>query len=109
MAPFNERAFLIRALAGIFLGQFITVGYQTWSCQSSAAKNRESTQVTLICNNATNTFNETGKLALTTILALLVPSSGQNVSEIFSSARGSRKRKDEDKSNPLDENQEGKV
>lgn len=103
MAEFNERAFLIRALAGIFVVQFITVGYQTWSCQSSAAKNKDSAQVTLICNNATNSFNETGKLALTTILALLVPSSGQNVSEILDSVRGNRKRKSED------ENQEGKV
>lgn len=98
MAPFNERAFLIRALAGIFLVQFITVGYQTWSCQTYAEKNKDSSQATLICNNATNTFNETGKLALTTILALLVPSSGQNVSDILSSVRGTRKRKeDEDK------------
>ena len=103
MAAFNERAFLIRALAGIFVMQFITVGYQTWSCQSSADLNKDSTQVTLICNNATNSFNETGKLALTTILALLVPSSGQSVSEILNSVRGSIKNKNEN------EDQEGKV
>ena len=93
MTQFNERALLIRALAGIFLIQFLIVGYQTWSCQSHAEQEKNSTKVILICNKATNTFNETGKLALTTILALLVPSSGQNASEIIQTVRGSRKRK----------------
>ena len=102
MTQFNERALLIRALAGIFLIQFIIVGYQTWSCQSHAEQEKDSTEVTLICNNATNTFNETGKLALTTILALLVPSSGQNASEIIQTVRGSRKRKTKEDDN-LDE------
>jgi hypothetical protein len=102
MTQFNERALLIRALAGIFLVQFLIVGYQTWSCQSHAEGEKDSTKVTLICNNATNTFNETGKLALTTILALLVPSSGQNASEIISTVRGSRKRKTKEDDN-LDE------
>lgn len=77
LKQFNERAFLIRALVGIFVLQFATVGYQTFSCQRAANNSQESERVTLICNNAATSFNETGKLALTTFLALLVPSAAQ--------------------------------
>lgn len=71
---FNERAFLIRALMGIFIIQFVTVGYQIYACQSATKSVRELEKVTLMCQNASNSFNETGKLALATFLALLVPS-----------------------------------
>jgi hypothetical protein len=91
LKQFNERAFLIRALVGIFVLQFATVGYQTFSCQRAANNAKESERVTLICNNAANSFNETGKLALTTFLALLVPSAGQGASDSIQTLPRTRK------------------
>jgi len=81
MKFFNERAFLVRSLIGIFAVQFVTVGYQTFLCQRSVLTVKESDRVSLICTNAANSYNETGKLALATILALLVPSSKQESPE----------------------------
>lgn len=83
----SEREFLIRALVGVFALQFLTVGYQTYSCQVASSKVKESERVALICNNASNSFNETGKLALATFLALLVPSSSQTTSQTASRRR----------------------
>lgn len=91
LSKFNERAFLIRALVGIFLVQFATVGYQTFSCQSAVQTSKETDKVTLICNNAANSFNETGKLALTTFLALLVPSASQGTAEAIQTSSKKRK------------------
>lgn len=79
MEKFNERGFLIRALMGVFFIQFVTVFYQIYSCQTAIKSPRESDKVTAICSTASSSFNETGKLALTTFLALLVPSSSQSV------------------------------
>lgn len=93
MERFNERNFLIRALVGVFLVQFITVFYQIFSCQTAIKSSRESDKVTVICSTASNSFNETGKLALTTFLALLVPSSLQTSS---STTRSRTKKKAED-------------
>lgn len=96
LKQFNERAFLIRALVGIFVLQFATVGYQTFSCQRAANNAKESERVTLICNNAATSFNETGKLALTTFLALLVPSAAQGaVQAVQSTGRKRKQTKDE--------------
>jgi hypothetical protein len=92
LGNFNERNFLIRALVGVFLIQFITVFYQIYSCQTAIKSGRESDKVALICSNASSSFNETGKLALATFLALLVPSSSQTVG---SSVRSKRKTKSE--------------
>lgn len=88
--PFNERAFLIRALLGVFLIQFATVGYQTYSCQVAMKSVREVEKVSMLCQNASSTFNETGKLALTTFLALLVPS--QSAASVNSSLRARAKK-----------------
>jgi hypothetical protein len=71
---FNERAFLVRCLAGIFFLQFVTVGYLAYSCHTSLKGGSDTDKISLVCNNASNSFNETGKLALATVLALLVPS-----------------------------------
>lgn len=81
MEKFNERNFLVKALMAVFVIQFATVGYQIYACQTAIGSNRESDKVTLICNSATMSFNETGKLALTTFLALLVPASSQGATE----------------------------
>lgn len=75
MANFKERAFLIRALVGVFVIQFATVFYQFFSCRIAILKQPD--KITEVCSDATSTFNETGKLALTTFLALLVPNSNQ--------------------------------
>lgn len=75
MSSFKERAFLIRALVGVFVIQFATVFYQVFSCRTAIL--RQSDKTTEVCSNASNSFNETGKLALTTFLALLVPASNQ--------------------------------
>lgn len=80
MGVFNERSFLIRALIGVFLIQFATVFYQIYSCQTAIRSPRETDKVAIICSDASTSFTETGKLALTTFLALLVPSASQSVS-----------------------------
>lgn len=72
--------------------QFATVGYQTFSCQNAVQTSKDSDKVTLVCNNASSSFNETGKLALTTFLALLVPSSSQAAMENIKSI-GTRRKK----------------
>jgi hypothetical protein len=92
LKQFNERAFLIRALVGVFVVQFATVGYQTFSCQNAVQTSKDSDKVSLVCNNASSSFNETGKLALTTFLALLVPSSSQAAMENIKSI-GTRRKK----------------
>jgi hypothetical protein len=96
---FNERAFLIRCLAGIFLIQFATVGYLAYSCQASLGKENETEKVNLICGNASNSFNETGKLALATILALLVPSDREPQKKIL--PRRPRRKTEEEPSDPF--------
>lgn len=78
MGNFSERTFLVRALVGVFVIQFATVGYQVHSCQTAVRSKNTSENVALVCNGATVAFNETSKLALTTFLALLVPSAGQS-------------------------------
>lgn len=77
MGSFNERGFLLKALMGVFLVQFATVFYQIHSCQTAIRSPREAEKVAVICANASSSFTETGKLALTTFLALLVPSASQ--------------------------------
>jgi hypothetical protein len=88
---FNERAFLVRCLAGIFLFQFCTVGYLAYSCHSSLRGLKDNDKISLVCNNASNSFNETGKLALTTVLALLVPSQKEAGNVGSTPARAKRK------------------
>jgi hypothetical protein len=87
---FSERNFLVRALVGVFLIQFATVFYQIYSCQTAINSSRESDKVTAICATASGSFNETGKLALTTFLALLVPSSSQSVGNAVKPRRKSK-------------------
>lgn len=103
MMEFNERAFLIKALIAIFVFQFLTVIYQNHLCQSSISSGKNDTQVALICNNASNSLNETGKLALTTILAILVPS--QKTLNMAPSPKRIRK-KEEEIIGPKDSNPE---
>lgn len=91
MINFNERNFLIRALVGVFLVQFATVFYQIYSCQTAIRSPRESEKVAEICSSASASFNETGKLALTTFLALLVPSGSQAASGTTGQSRVRRK------------------
>ena len=73
LKKFDERAFLIVALVGIFFMQFLTVGYQFFSCQNSLQTSKDSDKVTLVCNNASNSLGDAAKLAIATFLALLVP------------------------------------
>lgn len=107
MGKFNERPFLIRALIGVFVIQFATVAYQIYSCQTAIRSNRESDKVMLLCGNATTAFNETGKLALTTFLALLVPSAAQSITETAQGRLSRRKSKGEPEGG--DPNAEDKV
>jgi hypothetical protein len=102
LKQFNERAFLIRALVFVFLIQFGTVGYQTFSCQKAAQNSKESETVSLICNNAASSFNETGKLALATFLALLVPASSPSTNAEVTSSR-KRKTSAKEEETPLAE------
>lgn len=78
MSIVSERRFLIKALVVVFLLQFIVVCYQIHSCQEAIRSPKETDKVVAVCTNASNSFNETGKLALTTFLALLVPMSSQS-------------------------------
>jgi hypothetical protein len=102
---FNERAFLVRCLAGIFILQFSTVGYLAYSCHTSLRGVKETDKISLVCNNASNSFNETGKLALTTVLALLVPSGKDATSSNRTSP--SRSRKKEETGEQLSESPKG--
>lgn len=95
MGNFNERSFLLRALVTVFVVQFATVFYQIYSCQTAINSRKEVEKVTLICSNASNSFNETGKIALATFLALLVPAGPQTVSPGNKSAATRRKVKGE--------------
>lgn len=70
---FNERQFLIRSLVFIFLIQFASTGAQFATCFKLSNSSIETERATLVCSQANSSFSETGKLALTTLLALLVP------------------------------------
>jgi hypothetical protein len=70
---FNERRFLIRSLVLIFVIQFISTGAQFANCFQLSNNSAEIEKATAICAQANASFAETGKLALTTLLALLVP------------------------------------
>jgi hypothetical protein len=76
MKVFRERTFLIRSLIGIFLVQFAYVGYQAYGCRSTVlnATERSQENIATICSEASRNFLETGKLAIPTILALLIKS-----------------------------------
>lgn len=107
MKNFNERSFLVRALVGVFAVQFATVAYQVHSCQAAIKSKSESEKVTLVCNGATNTFNETSKLALTTFLALLVPSAAQGADMIQKTPRKRARQREEE--TVVEETKEEKV
>lgn len=70
---FNERRFLIRSLVAIFIVQFASTGAQFATCFKLSSSPAELEKTNLICAQANSSFAETGKLALTTLLALLVP------------------------------------
>jgi hypothetical protein len=70
---FNERRFLIRSLVAVFAIQFLSTGAQFANCFRLSQSDAESEKTALICGQANGSFSETGKLALTTLLALLVP------------------------------------
>lgn len=72
---FNERHFLIRSLVAIFIIQFMSTGAQFVNCFTLSNSSAETERANLICSQANSSFSETGKLALTTLLALLVPPS----------------------------------
>lgn len=73
----NERTFLLRCLAIVFLFQFSTVLYWTVSCNGVAKRSDRETEIELFCNKASESLGETGKMSMTTILALMVPSQKQ--------------------------------
>lgn len=77
---FNERRFLIRSLFIIFLIQFASTGAQFSNCFNLTNKTPDNNQTNLICSQANSSFSETGKLALTTLLALLVPAASTSSS-----------------------------
>lgn len=70
---FNERRFLIRSLVAIFAIQFFSTGAQFANCFRLTQGFGDAEKAALICGQANASFSETGKLALTTLLALLVP------------------------------------
>ena len=70
---FSERRFLIRSLVAIFVIQFLSTGAQFANCFRLTQGFGDAEKAALICGQANSSFSETGKLALTTLLALLVP------------------------------------
>jgi hypothetical protein len=81
MKKFNERAFLVRALVGIFAVQIGFMGYQVVSCRnnlsspvvaSQPASNTNEKHENL-CLKLSDNFIEAGKSAANVFLALLVP------------------------------------
>ena len=91
---FNERRFLIRSLVAIFAIQFASTGAQFASCFRTLNSSVTQEKANLLCAQANSSFSETSKLALTTLLALLVPAaSAGSMSPVETS---SRKRKSVD-------------
>jgi hypothetical protein len=74
MKSFRERAFLVKALIGIFVIQFVYVGVQAAACRQAIVNQTipQRSQVDDLCKDASRNFLEVGKLAIPTILALLV-------------------------------------
>lgn len=87
---FNERQFLIRSLLLIFLIQFASTGAQFFNCFRAANSAVESEKSNLVCTQASQSFSETSKLALTTLLALLVPAAA---AEHLTPEQSTRRRK----------------
>lgn len=72
---FRERPFLIRSLLAIIMLQFGYVGFQAYSCRNLLLqKNVGIDQIPAFCEDASRNFMEIGKLAVPTIIALLVKS-----------------------------------
>jgi hypothetical protein len=95
---FNERRFLIRSLVVIFLIQFASTGAQLSNCFQISNNSTDKEKSNLICNQANSSFAETSKLALTTLLALLVPAATIGSSTTETTPR--RKKPAEDPENP---------
>ena len=72
-SEFNERRFLIRSLVFVFMVQFASTGAQFANCFKLSNSLADAERTNLVCNQANSSFSETSKLALTTLLALLVP------------------------------------
>jgi hypothetical protein len=70
---FNERRFLIRSLIIIFFIQFASTGAQFANCFQLSNSSADTERTSLVCSQANASFSETSKLALATLLALLVP------------------------------------
>jgi hypothetical protein len=75
---FCEREFLVKALVAIFAIQFGYVGYQAFTCRSVLLREAKGSEIPQFCVDASRNFLEVGKLAIPTILALLVKSSEEN-------------------------------
>lgn len=72
-SEFNERRFLIRSLVFVFIVQFASTGAQFANCFKLSNSLADLEKTNFVCNQANSSFSETSKLALTTLLALLVP------------------------------------
>jgi hypothetical protein len=95
---FNERRFLIRSLVIIFLIQFASTGAQFANCFKLSNSSAETERTNLACSQANSSFSETSKLALTTLLALLVPAAPSAGAVV---EQGTRRRKTtEESENP---------
>lgn len=84
---FNERRFLVRSLVFIFVIQFASTGAQFANCFQLSTNSADTEKTTAICAQANASFAETGKLALTTLLALLVPAAAAGTSSTEPSTR----------------------
>ena len=105
MKEFNERAFLVKALAAIFVAQIAMVGYDNVSCRNNLRKSPNDSY-SAFCLKITDNFTETGKSAANVFLALLVPAAALGMATKGSSGKSNNKDNSID-SNP-DANTEGK-
>jgi hypothetical protein len=92
---FNERRFLIRSLVIIFLIQFASTGAQFANCFKLSNSFVETERTTLVCSQANASFSETSKLALTTLLALLVPAAPAAAASVVEQVTRRRKSNEE--------------
>ena len=105
MKEFNERAFLVRALVGIFVAQIAMIGYENISCRNSL-RQTPNDPYSAFCLKISDNFIETGKSAANVFLALLVPAAALGMAAKGSSGKANNKDDSLD-SNP-DKNTGGK-
>lgn len=63
---FNERGFVLKSLVGVFVLQVSVLGVQVHLCQRKPGDSAA-------CSAIVSSLSDTGKMAIATLLAILIP------------------------------------